>query len=155
MLDFYMTVLFLWPKRLFLSFTEMRIRFLEKCTRKVYLISCGSRLPFHSIPLGIMYIDLHFTYLLANFTYLFIYCLLGPHPQHVKVPRLGVRLELQLLAYTTAKQLGTWATSATYTTAHGYAGSLTHWARPEIECASLWILVDSFPLCHSKNSSSY
>ena len=27
---------------------------------------------------------------------------LGPHPQHMEVPRLGVQLELQLLAHTTA-----------------------------------------------------
>ena len=35
---------------------------------------------------------------------LFYYYLLflGPHPQHMQVPRLGVRLELQLPAYTTA-----------------------------------------------------
>ena len=34
---------------------------------------------------------------------LFLYfCLLGPHPQHIKVPRLGVESELQLPAYTTA-----------------------------------------------------
>ena len=30
---------------------------------------------------------------------------------------------------------------ATYTTAHGNAGSLTHLARPGIELASSWILV--------------
>ena len=34
------------------------------------------------------------------FIYLFIY--LGPHPQHMEVPRLGVKSELQVLAYTTA-----------------------------------------------------
>ena len=33
------------------------------------------------------------------------------------------------------------AKSATYTTAHGNAGSLTHWARPGIKLASWWILV--------------
>ena len=33
------------------------------------------------------------------------------------------------------------ATSVTYTTAHGHAGSLTHGARPGMETASLWILV--------------
>ena len=33
------------------------------------------------------------------------------------------------------------AESRTYTTAHGNAGSLTHWARPGIEPTSLWILV--------------
>ena len=27
---------------------------------------------------------------------------LGPHPQHMEVPRLGVESELQLLAYATA-----------------------------------------------------
>ena len=27
---------------------------------------------------------------------------LGPHPWHMEVPRLGVKLELQLLAYATA-----------------------------------------------------
>ena len=32
----------------------------------------------------------------------FSFVFLGPHPQHMKVPRLGVQSELQLLAYTTA-----------------------------------------------------
>ena len=33
----------------------------------------------------------------------FLFCfVLGPHPRNVEVPRLGVKLELQLLAYTTA-----------------------------------------------------
>ena len=38
-----------------------------------------------------------FIYLL---TYLFIF--LGPHLWHIEVPRLGIKLELQLLAYATA-----------------------------------------------------
>ena len=36
------------------------------------------------------------------FVYLFIYVILGPHLQHVEVPRLGVASELQVPAYTTA-----------------------------------------------------
>ena len=32
----------------------------------------------------------------------FYFCLLGPHLQHMEVPRLGVQLELELLAYATA-----------------------------------------------------
>jgi len=36
---------------------------------------------------------------------------------------------------------GIWATSATYTTAHGNAKSLTHWVRPGIKPSSSWILV--------------
>ena len=59
-----------------------------------------------------------------NFIYLFVF--LGPHPAHMEVPRLGVKSELQLPAYTTA---------------HGNAESLTHWARPGIEPTSSWVLV--------------
>ena len=61
----------------------------------------------------------------------------------MEVPRLGVKSELWLLAYTTATE--TWdeiqAMSATYITAHGNAGSLTHWMRPGIEPATSWVLV--------------
>ena len=39
------------------------------------------------------------------------------------------------------QQLGIRAASVTYTTAHGNARSLTSWARPGIEPASLWELV--------------
>ena len=56
----------------------------------------------------------------------FWFFFLGPHPQLMEVPRLGVKSELQLLAYTTA---------------HSNARSLTHWARPGIKPASSWILV--------------
>ena len=36
------------------------------------------------------------------FFFFFLFFLLGPYLQHVKVPRLGVKCELQLLFYTTA-----------------------------------------------------
>ena len=54
-------------------------------------------------------------FLIMNISFFF----LGPHPQHVEVPRLGIELELQLPAYTTV-------TSATYITAHGSDRSSTH-----------------------------
>ena len=38
------------------------------------------------------------------------------------------------------QQHQTQATSATYTTAHGNAGSLTHWGRPGIEPTTSWLL---------------
>ena len=69
----------------------------------------------------------------AFFVCLFVF--LGPHPWHMEVPRLGVELELQLPAYTTA---------------HGNAGPLTHWARPGIEPAFSW-MIDSFPLSQNGN----
>ena len=59
----------------------------------------------------------------------------------MEVPRLGVESELQLPAYTTATVIQIQATSATYTTAHGNAGSPTHWVRSGIKPASSWILV--------------
>ena len=40
-----------------------------------------------------------------------------------------------------AREHKIWAVSATYTTPHGNAGSLTCWLRPEIEPASSWIVV--------------
>ena len=36
------------------------------------------------------------------FFFFFSFCFLGPHPWHMVIPRLGVELELQLPAYTTA-----------------------------------------------------
>ena len=35
----------------------------------------------------------------ANFFCFVLFAFLGLHPQHMEVPRLGVKLELQLLAY--------------------------------------------------------
>ena len=34
--------------------------------------------------------------------FFFFFCILGPQEQHMEVPRLGIKSELQLLAYTTA-----------------------------------------------------
>ena len=56
---------------------------------------------------------------------LFYFLFLGLHLKHMQVPWLGVRLELHLPAYTQPQQCQIWATSATYTTAHGNVGSLT------------------------------
>ena len=53
--------------------------------------------------------------------FFFFLVFLGPHPGHMEVPRLGVELELQLLAYTKSQYLGIPAVSVTYTTAHGNA----------------------------------
>ena len=64
----------------------------------------------------------------------------GRHSQHAEVPRVGVELELQLPAYTTATATWIRAASVTYTTAHSKARSLIHWARPEIKSAPMRIL---------------
>ena len=70
-----------------------------------------------------------FEFIALYFLFLFFWlvvCVLGPHLQHMEVSRLGAKLELQLLAYTTAKQREIRITLTTYTTAHVSAGSPTH-----------------------------
>ena len=56
----------------------------------------------------------------------FLFFFLGPHLQHMDIPRLGVELELQLLAYTTATAMRDLSHIVIYTAACGNAGSLTH-----------------------------
>ena len=36
------------------------------------------------------------------FIFIFIFCILGQHPWHMEIPRLGVKLELQLPAFASA-----------------------------------------------------
>ena len=61
-----------------------------------------------------------------------------------EVSRVGVQLELQLSAYTTARATQDLSPSTTDPTAQGNAWSQTHWARPGIEPTSSWILVGFF-----------
>ena len=67
-------------------------------------------------------------------------CFLGPHPRHMEVPRLGV--ESGCSCWPTPQPQPQphriHAASVSYTTAHGSAGSLTHWARPGVEPTSSW-----------------
>ena len=52
----------------------------------------------------------------------YFFCILGLYPWNMEVARLGVKLELQLLAYTRATAM--WDLSQV--SAQGNAGSLTH-----------------------------
>ena len=85
----------------------------------------------------------------------FFFTFLGPHLQHVEVPRLGIEKKLQLLAYATAT--ATRNPSAIFVRAHPNARSLTHWVRPGIKPTSSWILVrwTQFLLSRDGNSSSF
>ena len=86
-------------------------------------------------------LSLHLLYLLHNIYLFCLFVLLGPHSRHMEVPRLGVQWELQLLAYTTAIATLDPSRICTYTTAHGYARSLTHRSRPRIEPTTSQFLV--------------
>ena len=68
----------------------------------------------------------------------------------MEFPRVEGESELLWLATPELQQCQIWAMSATYTTAHGNAGSLTHWVRPGIEPMPSWFLVwfiSAAPLC--------
>ena len=60
----------------------------------------------------------------GSFVCLFVF--LEPHPQHRKVPRLGVESDLKLWPTPQPEQCQIRATSGTYATGHGNTGSLTH-----------------------------
>ena len=49
-----------------------------------------------------MFLFVMFTRFFFRLVWLFVSCFLGPHPWHMEVPTLGVKSELQLLAYTMA-----------------------------------------------------
>ena len=81
---------------------------------------------------------------LCFFFFFFFFFFLGPHPRHVEVPRLWVKLLwLWCTRWPTPQpqQCQIWAVSETYTTAHGNTRSLTHWVRAGFESSSLWMLV--------------
>ena len=70
----------------------------------------------------------------------------------MEVPRLGVKSELQLPAYTTATATPDPGCVWANTTAHVNAGSLTHWARPGIEPTQLDNIWLPNSLSHKRNS---
>ena len=81
----------------------------------IHIITESLYLPSSLIPLSLKTI----TFLIClyeNVFCLFIFCFLGPHLQHMKVPRLGVKLELQLPAYSTAT--ATWNLSHVFNLHH-------------------------------------
>ena len=91
-----------------------------------------------------------------NFLFFFsFFVYLGPHWQHMQVPKLEVQLELWLPVYATATatQDPSRVWSATYTTAHCNAGSLTHRVIPGIKpSSSQETYSDWFPLSCDGNS---
>ena len=72
------------------------------------------------------------------------FCFLGPHPRHMEIPRLGVKLELQLPAYATATAMQHPSRVCDLPTAHSNTRSPTHWVRSGIKPALSWILLVGF-----------
>ena len=75
-------------------------------------------------PENIMLSEISLTLKDKYYKYIYI-CFLRLHLKPMEVPRLGVELKPQLLAYTTATATPDPSMSVTYTTGHGSAGSPT------------------------------
>ena len=72
------------------------------------------------------------------FIYLFIYLLLfRAAPMSYGSSGLVSNQSYTCWPIPQPQQCGIWATSATYSTTHSHAGSLIHWARPEIKPVSV------------------
>ena len=59
----------------------------------------------------------------------------------MEVPRLRSNRSCSWQPMPEPQQWGIWALSMNYTTAHGNAGSFTHWSRPGIKPTMSWFLV--------------
>ena len=76
---------------------------------KHFLLYLHTYLPF--LPLFITFDRLEFLYGIISFlieeflSIFFVIFFLGPHPQHMEVPRLGVKLELHLPTYATVTEM--------------------------------------------------
>ena len=94
---------------------------------KIHLITYCKYVQF-SVPL--LYLNKAFFY----------FCFLGLHPQHMKVPRLGIKTELQLPAYptTTATRDQSHICNLHHSSSRSHIPNLLSKAR--IEPASSWIL---------------
>ena len=74
--------------------------------------------------------------------YLFLsFFLLGPHQQHMEIPRLGVQSDLLLPAYARATATPDPSFVCDLHHSSGNAGSPTHWARPGTKPESSRILI--------------
>ena len=76
-----------------------------------------------------------------RFLFCFVLFFLGSHLQDMEVPRLGVKLELQLPTYTTVTATQDPSRICNLHHSSRQCWILNRWARPGIEPASSWILV--------------
>ena len=74
----------------------------------------------------------------------YCFCFLGPHPQHIEVPSLGLNQSYSCWPMPQPQKRQIRAVSVTYNTAHRSARSLIHWVRPGVEPATSWFLVGFF-----------
>ena len=80
-----------------------------------------------------------YVFFLSFFLFFLFFVFLELYSQHKEVPRLGVKLELQLQPTPQPQQWRIGATSAAYTTVQGNAGSLAHCLKPGIEPRNLMV----------------
>ena len=92
----------------------------------------------------------HFKVYISFFlSFFFFFCFLGPHLQDMEVPRLEVKLELQLLAYSTATAMWdlNWVCSLHHSTALPDPQP-TEWGQGSNPYPHEYL----YPLCQNRNS---
>ena len=134
----------LWKKETHSSFSQDHSKTL------FWSMSWTASLPF-CFARYVSFQSLHNEQCQPEFFFVCFFALSRAAPAAYGGPRLGVELELQLLAYARATATQdpshVCSASATYTTAHGNAGSLTYRARPGIKPATSWFLVSFINNC--------
>ena len=106
---------------------------------KLYIYWCSLLPLWSSLKCSLLGYGPHFA---PNKTFmLFFFFFLSSHLQHIEVPRLGVKLEQQLMAYTpaTAMQDPSHICNSLHSSRQRH--SSTHWGGPGIEPSSSWILL--------------
>ena len=104
-----------------------------------WFLTPASDPPWLLTALGRKRFNLALQVLLFFFYFLFF---LGLHLRHMEVPRLGSNWSCSCRTTPQPQQRQIWATSATYTTAHGNARALINWARDRT-C----VLIDTCQIC--------
>ena len=86
---------------------------LSEARDRTHNLMVPSQIRFHcsmtGTPLSPLYHSFFFLMYFIFVKYLFFFCFLGLHPQHMEVPRLGVESELHLPAYATATATPDWS----------------------------------------------
>ena len=105
---------------------------------------CGPNWMFRSYRSNCMVIMGPVIVILIKYILFFFFCLLsfgGCSRGTCRFPYQGSNGSCSCQPTPQPQQCRIWAESAIYTTAHGNAGSSTHWVRPGMEPASSWMLV--------------
>ena len=115
-----------------------------KCNSFLLQTPHSQYLPIHPPPtwqpqVSSLYLWIYFSFV-DRFICALVFFFLGPHLQHMEVPKPGVKSELPLQAYAIAKSITDLSRICDLCHSLWQTRSLTHWPRPGIKPTSSWTL---------------